>query len=192
MTDLYGCLGSERVARLHRSLPAMIFFLWRRDVNACLTGVLWELNKGMGFNKYSRWDIPIQFLAYSRYSISIKNHTLSCMETYLRGHTEWLIALLFKKKSVCGPHFYFLSYTFLSLSFLMHLRKHSVCINGCVWRLKLKVKIRYRVMKNVIFWYPHLCVIAKFVLTTLESVAVPLTASDRNGLAKSRSKNGIW
>lgn len=102
MTDLYGCLGSERMPRLHRSLPALIFFLLRWDVNACLTGVLWELNKGMGFNKYSRWDIPIQFLAYSRYSVSIKNQTLSCMETCLRGHTEWLIALLFKKNICVG------------------------------------------------------------------------------------------
>lgn len=45
-------------------------------------------------------------------------------------------------------------------------------MNGCVWRLKLKVKIRHRVIKNVRFWYPCLCVIVKSVLTTLEPVEV--------------------
>ena len=67
-----------------------------------------------------------------------------------RTHTKLSIVLLLKKVSVCGRHFDSWPSTF---SFVEHLGKGCyLCINGCVWRLKLKAKIRYGVVRNVTSW----------------------------------------
>ena len=67
-----------------------------------------------------------------------------------RTHTKLSIVLLLKKVSVCGRLFDSWPSTFF---FVEHLGKGCyLSINGCVWRLKWQVKIRYRVVRNVTFW----------------------------------------
>ena len=67
-----------------------------------------------------------------------------------RTHTKLSIVSLLKKVSVCGRRFDSWPSTFSSIE---HLGKGCyLSINGCVWRLKLKVKIRYGVVRNVTFW----------------------------------------
>lgn len=68
----------------------------------------------------------------------MKIHTLSYRETWLGGLLKWLIALLLKRSCVVRGT---LPSSIYILTFIELLENaYCVSINGCVWRLKLKVK----------------------------------------------------